>query len=147
MDLNYLMVKCYPLKGCLWSCVHATQGPRRHVVVSVYGSASGSSERTNHSPLRERRTINKALVVLEAISWNDLLYIVIQDVLLFLSLDSLQWTCLRWSVSSVSLLGWLWTLRMWLVPRPSLSSSRIICVTCWNNQQRPDQPCSNQVGL
>ena len=36
----------------LWSCVHATQEPRRRVdaVVSVYGSASGFSERTNHSP-------------------------------------------------------------------------------------------------
>ena len=41
-----------PVKGSLWSHVHATQGPRRgsDVVLNLYGSASCLSERTNHSP-------------------------------------------------------------------------------------------------
>ena len=45
------LTTCFTVKGCLWSCIHATQRPRRRVdaVVSVYGSAC-FSERTNHSP-------------------------------------------------------------------------------------------------
>ena len=46
------------LKDCLWSCIHAvTQGPRRRVnlVVSVYGSASGFSERTQEGSVKEVR--------------------------------------------------------------------------------------------
>ena len=40
------------LKGPLWFHVHATQSPRRrfYAVLSLYGSASGFSKRTNHSP-------------------------------------------------------------------------------------------------
>ena len=43
---------CGLLKGWLWSHVHVTQRPRRrlHAVVNLYGSTSGFSERTNHSP-------------------------------------------------------------------------------------------------
>ena len=45
------------VKGGFWSHIHATQRPRTRfpAVVNLYGSASGFSERTNHSPWRLRR--------------------------------------------------------------------------------------------